>query len=470
MQLQLAEHATPRLELSIAGRRYPVATPAAPDASLENRKHKIVEVLWSRLTLPATTSDEMNSIVRTYDTDRQLIANWRGEIRTLFAAVAEASFELRATSDSSKPEMQRIICAQQENSKEKFAFPISPPDKTLSAELLLNSAATVQRELVQELRDRLNGLATDLFSTLDRLVNERAIGLIEWLGDSLCRFHFFRDVVIHDSQTIASEAYAVIRDSKSGRLMTQVSEVRNQSGSNTFRISRHEHELMNAVTETIDDSSLIIPETVQLVLDSIPDWLVPMSRIVSGDCVRERIIERDLRTEEWQSTDTEVVRVYFDPAVTIGDYVLVGWSEADIHREEQAQLVEQQRAATDYRRIRARRESWMASITGLAFLVCTPGVAFVGAVFSAWIYLPATGLGLLGLGCLGYGLYQSHVSKDKPINYEWICTLLVLAGFSSILVSALGVALLSPSIVAWAFALVSFVVVAYIVRNIEPPL
>lgn len=450
MDLQVLAVNQPRLEVALSGRTYPVSEAASTTRIPNPAQAEIFSRLWSRFALPDEKPESLDGVVHVYDSDRQQLSGWRSEMRRLLDALATASFELRATEGSAPTETERILAARKETAREKFAFPPSGLDKTLSAELLLTPPSAVHGALVRELRTQLKQFADHVFATLDRLVDDKAVGLIEWLSDSLCRFHFFRDVVVHNSETSnLDEVRAVITDKTSGRLMTQVSEIRNQAGTNVYRLARHEHDLMNAVRESIDETTLIIPRAIEAVIAEIPDWLLDMSGIISGDCVRERIIERDLRTDAWESTEQEVVRVYFDPAVTVGDYVLIGWGEADIHREKQTQLRELDAAQVIAKLARTKQEKLTAGISGAVLLSLAATVAFFGAVTTPWIYLAAGSLGILGLFCLGYGLCQWQASLGRAPNLKVTSTLLAIAGCVTLTVAGGGVALLSPSIWAW---------------------
>ncbi len=154
--------------------------------------------------------------------------------------------------------------------------------------------------------------------------------------------------------------------------------------------------------------------------------------------------------------------VYFDPAIVLGDYVLVGWSEADIHREEQLLLRERDSQDRRNRILRAKQEASTAIISGLAFLICTPGVVFLGAVIFSWLYIAAALLGAIGLGCFAYGLAQYQVSRGRPILFEQIGTSVTFAGLATLAVSASGVAWLTPSVWAWGAALASVAIMAWI--------
>ncbi len=272
MNLEYAEReAPPRFDLEIGGRRYPIENTSTTSESTDVRRKAIYDALWPLLALPTAVPSDVTSLVRTYDSDRQKIAAWRSQVRAMFAAIGNASIELRIDSSHSKSEMQRILSARQEVAKDKFSFPSAAADKVLSSELLLKPMADVKIQFVAELSARLNGIAIDLFATLDRLVNESAVGVIEWLNQSLCRFHYFRDVVVHDAKTTSRQLRDFIHDDLTGRLMTRVSEVQSHSGTNIYRLARHEHELMNAFSEPVRESSLVIPQAVQLVIDSIPN-------------------------------------------------------------------------------------------------------------------------------------------------------------------------------------------------------
>ena len=56
-------------------------------------------------------------------------------------------------------------------------------------------------------------------------------------------------------------------------------------------------------------------------------------RILEGDLILERVIERDVREEQWETTPVLRSSYELEPAILLGHYVITGWGQQEINRE-----------------------------------------------------------------------------------------------------------------------------------------
>jgi hypothetical protein len=105
-------------------------------------------------------------------------------------------------------------------------------------------------------------------------------------------------------------------------------------GRHTHRFARHQHDVMNAIRTSIDNSRVVMPPPVERLCRAVPDWLKPFVEVIDGTIFRERIIERDVQVANWQ--DVQVIDepiVGCEPGVIIGSFVLTGWGPREVEAE-----------------------------------------------------------------------------------------------------------------------------------------
>lgn len=107
----------------------------------------------------------------------------------------------------------------------------------------------------------------------------------------------------------------------------------------TFDLSdvreRHEHHVYNAARHQLPAKNVKKPRFVTTFLKSVPWWLAPHIFIIEGDMMRDEVCisEQHIST---RSVENEISRRLIrqgrllSPAVTLGDFVLTGWSDRDI--------------------------------------------------------------------------------------------------------------------------------------------
>lgn len=479
MANEILELDRPETEVGKFERRYSAKLSAKPKGKLPAEHEAIATRLKAQFALPHTKPSSTEDVVRIYDGDRQKLAGWRTDMQLLLDAIGTVNFELRIEGGRKEraDDISRLLAERRQTAAAKFQFPSAAPDQTLFATLLLKPPAEVHRDLLHELETQLSQFVKDIFITLDRLVAEDALGTIEWIGDALCKFHYLHDLIIHEPAADQIETILATNLPGDSELRARrMNSFRIDSGINKFRVELHEHELMGAERSSVGSATVIIPREIQPVLDAIPGWLKPMSEIVTGTCVRKRQAQITVKDEEWKKrefigshlvTETITTDVFYDPAVTLGNYVLAGWSDADIHREEQLRLRELNAARAQGKLRNAEWEKITASLVGVVFLSFAVTVAFFAAVTSPWLFLAAGGVWLIGLVCTGYGVWQWQVAKERIPTFAVMCVLLALTAGVTLTIGGLGVALLAPSLSAWGVAAIGFCLTALSWRELD---
>lgn len=134
---------------------------------------------------------------------------------------------------------------------------------------------------------------------------------------------------------------------------------------------------MQAVHTSIGNSQVVMPPQVQRLCEAVPDWLYPFIQVIDGTIVRERIIERDTRVDQWADrTQRDEPIIGCEPGVILGSFVLTGWGPREVKAEElrrEAAVLEQSsRTATHSARWR-----WpLLAAVAVLMAVCAVGLTY----------------------------------------------------------------------------------------------
>jgi hypothetical protein len=203
----------------------------------------------------------------------------------------------------------------------------------LTAELYTLPEAELLEHLRGEMDRAIDRVVRTMALWLDNAVESQVVGLIDWPGGadkSACSFYYYRGDV---SEHIVDRTRH-IEDSKrdmskpDGRQVTRtITEVTSTKA--TLRRERHTHEVVRAREHQLAAYVGEIPLFAQEFIAAIPAWLAPFCRTVDGMVVQERV--HTTGSESVEETDERVVSVYeYDPAVTCGPFVLLGWGARDL--------------------------------------------------------------------------------------------------------------------------------------------
>lgn len=345
--MQLTEthcrNSAPDLPVVIGGRRFPLQSQDDTDnvPSPDHERTRVMEQLrqlvkqqlpWFCDSLPSTTTE----LTQVYTESLQRIIACVEEAEALVPLLCKANFEFRHENGHlSTSARSELTSAKLNEMAQKAELKIRHPVNVINARLLALSHTEVSEQYRQSLESNVDRLVSDFFIALDRLVDQQVAGVVEWTSKSTCCYHFFREVVIREqTDTYVDVNVRGRRQSEESHTGWMGSQDVTHSGTHTHRIARHEHHTIDAFHTSIDNSTVVMPQSVAALCSGIPKWLEPVVRVIDGKLVRELIIERDQKTEKWEQHETRDVPVFdCEPAVVIDRVVLTGWGPTEINRE-----------------------------------------------------------------------------------------------------------------------------------------
>jgi hypothetical protein len=264
--------------------------------------------------LPEGECQRKDILARAHAESIGTLARARQDANALLAALAGATIEVRGC--------DFIEARSLREAKRRELLPAVPvldfsPPRAIPLELLATGTpAAIQSSARQELGEVCSFLVGSLFGALDSLLLTARLGTIDWLAEDVCRYRFFRNVVVRERGP-----------EKETRTATHVR--REREVIDTHRVATHTHELINARSEPLPARHVRKPAHVEALIGKTPSWIAPFLRVASGDEVRELIVETDVRTDKQVEEQVEVI-YRPDPALTLGRYVLAGWSDRDL--------------------------------------------------------------------------------------------------------------------------------------------
>jgi hypothetical protein len=386
------------VSIRLRGREYPLAEGVPPqpvsDPAERQRDSDLVDRLWSELPLQSleAASADRTEVVKRYTESLAWLRERQREVERLFALMCRINLQFRARGRLHEDLRDEALRAKEQEMLARGRFFPVLDDGTLTAELAAEPPELIRLRLTESLRAITASLVREIFAALDRFVGAETVGLIDWFGDAedVCKFHFFSETVVQvqkrhrkfrgrerDGQQVDDETVEVLQNV-----------THKMDGVNLHCHARHEHHLMNAKAHPPGAQLHAVPASARQLIDAIPGWLQPLVRIVEGDRIRERIIERDVRSDKWRKKQQETVRrlehVQYDndPAVTLDCYVLTGWGEPAIRQEEERQELHRQDderaeriAARGRDAVAAGRKFWIAA--GITAVIDACAVALV---------------------------------------------------------------------------------------------
>jgi hypothetical protein len=357
-------------EVEFQGRRFPaqwtipkdpprialrrVAAPSTQQTIQKELGHEILSRLpWQSL---AAGESDTQQIVAAYVASLQMLLRFRADVDHLLNAACAANLEFRQASGETH------AGARDETLKHKLSAMLQkagldwPPIRNeLNAKLVSKAPEVLRHYLSQAIEKTAYDFSEQMFEALARLVDQELLGLVEWLPNNCCAYHFFKQVVLQENYgtpRIVSETRfdrITERDQATGRQIigTRTTKVTKGKGRHVHRFARHEHDVMHAIQTSIANSKVVMPPQVVRLCEAIPGWLEPFVRVIDGTIFRERIIERDVEVTNWQDVaihDEPVIGC--EPAVVVGPFVLTGWGPREVRNEELRRAAEINAAST----------------------------------------------------------------------------------------------------------------------------
>lgn len=354
----VSDAASVSLEVELGGRRFPLTwdqsrlPPRRHIRKLQERAednplaHQLSESIWTRLAWTALPSNDgdRQSCVEAYVRSLNQLDQFRLDVESMIRAACLASLEFRqALGETHANSRDAALNQKLDEMLDQAACDWRSPRNVLDARTVSLPVETLREKLSVPLRSAVDDFSIQFFEMLAKLVDRELVGLVEWLPNQCCSYHFFRRIVIQENhgggvRRVEESRFDRIaeRDPVTGRQIVGKRTVTTVAGSGVHyhRFARHEHEVMNAVATTIKDSRVVMPPQVERLIGKIPDWLYPFVKVIDGDIFRERIIEREQKVSSWEDVqirDEPIIGC--EPGVIIGPYVLIGWGPREVATE-----------------------------------------------------------------------------------------------------------------------------------------
>ena len=322
------EYALPRNEL----------TPAHPLVDEANRLTPAFAALSDNIWTALPTTDfsgvsDHNELARTVSTSASILAAKQKDVRSFAESICFEAVELRvrgqhhpkAKADALRSARQPLCSAVHRVNR--------PLDPVLTADLIAQPLNEITPVVNNWFRQSCHLIAAQLLLSMHVLVELDVIGLIEWPGETTCKLNFFRHRVTQDTIRSRQTESVRSRSNDEGDLWMRFETWEQVQGRNRYSIERHEHHVMNAEARHINETQYPIPADKQAFLNQVPTWISQHMRILEGDLILERVIERDVREEQWETTPVLRSSYELEPAILLGHYVITGWGQQEINRE-----------------------------------------------------------------------------------------------------------------------------------------
>jgi len=412
------------LEVDLAGRRFPrtLNSPrwATPNRVRELKTQPAEQTLPQRLStaieqrlkwreVQSTENPSRDALVAAYIESLKQLDGFRADVQRVIEEACRANLEFRQ--DAGETHVAARDAVLNDKLKEMIAEASSDwlPFKNIAGAALLSQPMEIYRQKFDaSLSEEVAKFSKQLFESLARLVDRELCGLVEWLPNNCCRYHFFRRVVIQGATQHTQESSVVMRrdfdesdddDFGTEGVIGHFRTTRSQHVKHEIRFARHEHEVIDAIHASIGNSAVVMPPQIVRLTKSIPEWLYPFVDVIDGQIVRERIIERDVSVEDWSKVVVRDVPIIGgDPSIVIGPFVLSGWGPREIQQEQERRQLIQDTAQQKFRERLAPvlvaaaiflsitslwlLTRWLQGHGGLLFVVLATGTA-VAALWQA---------------------------------------------------------------------------------------
>ena len=353
------EAQTMTLDVECGGRTFS-PSPDAPSMSPRQRIRRLherpeeaelpgllYEAIFSRLAWSTVSPDDTDRqpLVEAYIGSLKQLAGFRDDVDDTVRCACLANLEFRQQKgETNIVARDSALAAKLDEMLSQASADWLPVANVLDAKLVAQPVAVLRGQLQTALSEAVADFAKQFLELLARLVDRQLFGLVEWLPNHCCNYHFFKQVVIQENEGASQRITETRGNGVLGRdPVTKlqiigrrtIEDIQGQ-GKHYHRFARHEHSVMKAVSTTIRNSHVVVLPQVIPLLERIPEWLYPLVQMIDGDIFRERIIEKDTNVENW----TDVVRIRDEPilggepAVIIGPYVLTGWGPREVEQEQ----------------------------------------------------------------------------------------------------------------------------------------
>ncbi len=292
------------------------------------------------------------------------------------------------------------------------------------------------RQLQADLRQSVEDFVANFLEIMDRLVELRVVGTIDWPVPTACRFRFF-----HVKLETVKDTHVTGISSRNGRDWKQT--YRQTETAHTLH-GEQQH-LAQARRTELPAYQQTMPIRVRELCDQIPIWLEERIDVVDGDLFRCDTVQKHLKTEQHSEFVEETKLPYvFDPAITLGPFVLASWlsDEVDAERHRAQQQAHSRRQEVEQQQDLAKQQSYRPPVIAASLQLIPFALQLLALAFWPSLYWGVLGLALLlVIPCLFMmrGVAIAHGVRPDATLY------LIVAGAAALAVLGLHVIVLAAS-------------------------
>lgn len=382
------------------------------------------------LEFPHTKVSGKDDLVRVFTQDFESLSTHLSQWLGFVDELQRSSFSfagLELLRESQLAEVNSDVRSLFEQSK-SFKF---NDDRTLVDEVFELDFQEMKSALGNQLDKSIGSFVTFLFEQLAGLQSNNILGTIRFSSTESCSFvDWQHDVKAKQVDPRVLSSNVAVRDD--GFTVDRVRESVVKSGVVlTHSATRREQHLMKTEKSRLSEFQLKIPSQFNDLVAALPDVLRPEIRVVSGEAFRNEKTRHKFGEKDWteQRIQTEVIerlRVYFDPAVTIGSTVLFAWDNDDS-------------TADNKRQESLNKLIWACSCavaSVIVFLMMSnqnviSRVLFASPIFAGGVWLAVTAFEdrMLNLG-------KKPNQQDRvKVGLGWLCAMLALCTTATSLVA-----------------------------------
>jgi hypothetical protein len=344
----------------------------------------------------------------------------------------------RATISYDSPPESAVRVDSEKQVVAQYHLHLDSPVNNAGAHLGALPAEEIREYLTPALSDACRKLIEQFVDGLIALVGRELIGMADWPSENAVKYWYCR-------HRVTTHAAVTTRTSKGNgshvqnirgvnRLITKTLHREAEHIPTTRTREVHHHDAIEAHSCSIEAATVVIPENVKQVIGAIPDWMRPSIRVADGYMIRTRV-------ETKQSISTAVITQVktheeetttflhgTDPALLLGNLVLVGWGPVEIEQELKAegerQVVSQCVSGAAYWGASAFFIQILLILLSRKLLLHPAGVILVMLAFAVSVFCFAR--------CIGYAFRaKSRQSNELELQLTVAGPVLMFAGLQT---------------------------------------
>lgn len=404
--------------------------PSKPPSKQAVLKEQLAAEIRSRMEVLPDDPNNPEDIIKPYTMSLQTLKKMWDELQHIIPSLCAANMMNRDVGgDVPEKKREEGITSLHQRLVESTSFNIPQPESIIRADVLAWDIHEMTELLRESIDSNITSFVDGFFKALNALVDQNAAGLANWTSPTTLQYSYYHHIV----EQFASENRTDTESTDRGHTVTEYRKTI-VPGRDTYLLAMHEHHVFNAHETTVEKSSVVVPLVVQSYLDGVPDWLLPIHRIIGGTIANKEVREKEYWTESWEETIAEEVIVFGpDPALAIGDVVLTGWDTDDIQRELDRR---EDVAATNLVAWQKRQARWLSPL----FVIVTLSIA----VLPLTLFLQTTSSMQLWAACAALflvippGILQT-LYRDRVRGTESRTVIRALSLVSMLLAAGLGI-------------------------------